>query len=68
MFVYREGGLGSGAASDTQPAMMSFKAFLSTQDDSITDEDAIRKYNDYKLEFRRQQLNEFFIAHKDEEW
>lgn len=47
---------------------MSFKAFLGTQEDSITDEEAIKRYNEYKLEFRRQQLNEFFVAHKDEEW
>jgi len=48
--------------------MMSFKAFLGTQEDTITDEEAIKRYNEYKLEFRRQQLNEFFVAHKDEEW
>ena len=48
--------------------MMSFKTYLSTQDDTITDEDAIKKYAEYKLEFKRQQLNDFFVAHKDEEW
>lgn len=48
--------------------MLSLKAFLQSQDDNISDEEAIRKYNDYKLEFRRQQLNEFFVAHKEEEW
>ncbi|XP_067011210.1 serrate RNA effector molecule homolog isoform X3 [Anabrus simplex] len=53
---------------DTQPPMMSFKAFLQTQDDNITDDEAIKKYNEYKLEFKRQQLNEFFVAHKEEEW
>jgi hypothetical protein len=51
-----------------QPSMMSFKAFLDTQDDSITDEEALTKYGEYKLEFRRQQLNEFFVGHKEEEW
>ena len=51
-----------------QPAMMSFKAFLQTQDDQISDEEAIRKYGEYKLEFKRQQLNEFFVTHKEEEW
>lgn len=51
-----------------QPPMMSFKAFLATQDDNISDSEAIEKYNDYKLEFQRQQLNEFFVAHKDDEW
>lgn len=53
---------------ETQPPMLSFKAFLQTQDDNITDDEAIRKYNEYKLEFRRQQLNEFFVTHKEEEW
>lgn len=48
--------------------MMTLKQFLATQDDSISDSDAIEKYNEYKLEFKRQQLNEFFVAHKDEEW
>ncbi|XP_069705569.1 serrate RNA effector molecule homolog isoform X2 [Periplaneta americana] len=53
---------------ETQPPMMSFKAYLQTQDDNITDEEAIKKYNEYKLEFKRQQLNEFFVTHKEEEW
>ncbi|XP_055692352.1 serrate RNA effector molecule homolog isoform X2 [Lutzomyia longipalpis] len=52
----------------TQPCMMTLKQFLATQDDAISDSDAIAKYNEYKLEFKRQQLNEFFVAHKDEEW
>ena len=47
---------------------MFLQAFLATQDDTISDEDAIKKYADYKLEFKRQQLNEFFVSHKDEEW
>jgi len=51
-----------------QPSMLSFKGFLATQDDSITDEEALSKYAEYKLEFNRQQLNEFFVVHKDEEW
>lgn len=51
-----------------QPLMMSFKSYLGTQDDSISDEDAVKKYAEYKLEFKRQQLNEFFVSHKDEEW
>ena len=47
---------------------MTFKAFLATQDDLITDEEAAAKYGEYKLEFRRQQLNEFFVLHRGEEW
>lgn len=47
---------------------MTFKKFLATQDDNITDEDAIAKYSEYKMEFKRQELQKFFDAHKDEEW
>jgi hypothetical protein len=50
------------------PTILSFKAFLATQEDSITDDEAISKYAEYKLEFNRQQLNEFFVLHKEEEW
>lgn len=52
----------------TQPPMMTLKQYLATQDDSIGDDVAITKYNEYKVEFKRSQLNEFFVAHKDEEW
>ncbi|XP_037946952.1 serrate RNA effector molecule homolog isoform X2 [Teleopsis dalmanni] len=52
----------------TQPAMLTLKQFLDTQDDSISDSEVLRKYSDYKLDFKRQQLNEFFVTHKDEEW
>lgn len=53
---------------DAFPVMMSFKAFLETQDDYITDEEALAKYGEYKLEFKRQKLNEFFVLHKSQEW
>ncbi|KHN86405.1 Serrate RNA effector molecule -like protein [Toxocara canis] len=52
----------------SSPVMMTFKRFLSTQDDSITDEEAIAKYSEYKMEFKRQELRKFFMAHKDEQW
>ncbi|XP_076354996.1 arsenic resistance protein 2 isoform X4 [Tachypleus tridentatus] len=52
----------------TQPPMMTFKQFLAAQDDNIGDQEAIKKYNEYKLDFKRQQINEFFISHKEEEW
>ena len=45
-------------------AQIASQAFLGTQDDAITDEEAASKYNEYKLEFRRQQLNEFFVSHR----
>lgn len=52
----------------TGPSMMTFKQFLATQDDTINDDEAVRKYQDYKLEYRRQMIHSFFVAHKDEEW
>lgn len=52
----------------TQPAMLTLKQFLDTQDDTISDSEVLKKYSEFKLDFRRQQLNEFFVAHKDEEW
>ena len=52
----------------TQPPMLSFKHFLATQDDNITDAESIQKYNKYKLDFKKEQIKEFFAQHKDEEW
>ncbi|XP_017961675.1 serrate RNA effector molecule homolog isoform X4 [Drosophila navojoa] len=51
----------------TQPAMLTLKQFLDTQDENISDSEVMRKYTEYKTDFKRQQLNEFFVAHKDEE-
>ncbi|XP_071855335.1 serrate RNA effector molecule homolog isoform X2 [Apostichopus japonicus] len=48
--------------------LLSFKQFLTTQEDNIDDQEAVKKYNEYKLEFKKGQLSDFFLAHKDEEW
>ena len=48
--------------------MMSFKQFLAQQDDSIEDTEAIQKYNEYKRDVKKKQLQFFFDKHKDEEW
>lgn len=50
------------------PIMKSFKEFLLSLDDSVDETEAVKRYNDYKLDFRRQQMQDFFLAHKDEEW
>lgn len=52
----------------TQPAMMTLKQFLASQDENITDTEAKKRYTEYQSEFKRQQINEFFNQHKDEEW
>ena len=36
--------------------MMTLKQFLDTQDDGISDTEVLHKYNEAKLEFKRQQL------------
>ena len=58
----------AGAEMPTQPPMMNFKNFLNSQDDNIGEDDAVRKYRDYKTDFKRHQISEYFLQHKDEEW
>lgn len=53
---------------DKGPRMMTFKQWLNTQPDEITDEEAVTNYTEYKVNFRRQQLQTFFMDHKNEEW
>jgi hypothetical protein len=48
--------------------MLTFKQFLSSQVDDIEDMEAVRKYQEYKLDFRKTQIADFFTAHKEEEW
>ena len=48
--------------------MLSFKQFLTQQDDSINESQAIQLYQDYKSDFKRKQLIEFFDEHKEEDW
>lgn len=52
----------------TQPPMMSFKQYMRGLDDSVDHVEAAKKYNEYKNDFKRKQIVEFFTAHKDEEW
>uniref|UniRef100_A0A1I7SMA9 Serrate RNA effector molecule homolog n=1 Tax=Bursaphelenchus xylophilus TaxID=6326 RepID=A0A1I7SMA9_BURXY len=48
--------------------MLTFRKFLETQDEGISDDEAILKYNEYKFEYRKQEYEKFFQSHKDEEW
>uniref|UniRef100_A0A1A8IT41 Serrate RNA effector molecule homolog (Arabidopsis) n=4 Tax=Nothobranchius TaxID=28779 RepID=A0A1A8IT41_NOTKU len=50
------------------PTMRSFKEFLLNMEDSVDETEAVKRYNQYKLDFRRQQLQDFFIQHKEQEW
>ena len=48
--------------------MMTFKSFLIAQEDNIDEMEAVRRFQEYKTEFKRTQLSDFFVTHKDEEW
>jgi hypothetical protein len=47
--------------------LLSFKNWVMKQDDNINEDDACKQYKVYKTEFKKKQMQEFFIAHKDEE-
>lgn len=47
---------------------MSFKGFIIQQEDDIDETEAVRRYQEYKVEFKRTQINDFFVLHKGEEW
>jgi len=47
---------------------MSFKDFIIQQEDDIDETEAVRRYQEYKVEFKRTQINDFFVLHKSEEW
>lgn len=38
------------------------------QDDDIDENEAVRRYQEYKVEYKRTQINDFFVLHKAEEW
>jgi len=50
------------------PNLMSFKDFVTQQEDDINEEEAVRRYQEYKVEFKRTQINDFFVMKKKEEW
>lgn len=59
---------GHGSQGPMKHVMLSFKQFLAQQDDSIDEAEAISAYNEYKAEFKRKQMEEFFEQHKEEDW
>ena len=38
------------------------------QDDDIDEIESVRRYQEYKVEYKRTQINDFFVLHKNEEW
>ena len=55
-------------SGQSKKAMLSFKQFLAQQDDSIDESQAIQLYQEYKIDFKRKQINDFFDEHKEEDW
>ncbi|KAA0186173.1 putative arsenite-resistance protein 2 [Fasciolopsis buskii] len=51
-----------------RPPLVPFKRFLEPLDDLITEEDACTKYREYKETYAKRHIEEFFEAHKSEEW
>ena len=57
-----------GGSEGYRPVRLTFKAFLSSQEDDITEEEAALRFSEYKLDLRRQQLSEFFSSHSASAW
>jgi SERRATE/Ars2, N-terminal domain len=55
------------AANDRQ-GPVSFKAFLLRQPESISPDEAQKRYNVYVAEFMKRQPSQFFVEHKDFPW
>ncbi|CAL8103670.1 unnamed protein product [Calicophoron daubneyi] len=51
-----------------RPPLMPFKRFLDPLDDTISEEEACKKYREYKETYSKRHIEEFFEAHKSEEW
>lgn len=49
-------------------AIRTYKQFLEIQDDTITPEQAEKKYEEYKIEYAKRQSKMFFDEHKNAEW
>ena len=68
-FYYRDNNYGGNTGSMGNVAsMMSFKQFLNNLSDEIDEEIAIKKYNEYKLDYKRTHCKKFFMIHKEEDW
>jgi hypothetical protein len=57
----------SGQSIGPKNNMLSFKQFLAQQDDSIDEGQAIQLYQEYKSDFKRKQITDFFDEHKEED-
>lgn len=67
-FYFFRGQSGENLRVQSNKAMLSFKQFLAQQDDTIDEGQAIQLYQEYKSDFKRKQITDFFDEHKDEDW
>ncbi|KAF7232713.1 hypothetical protein EG68_10544 [Paragonimus skrjabini miyazakii] len=51
-----------------RPPLVPFKRFLEPLDDLVTEEEACSKYREYKESYSKRHIEDFFEAHKSEEW
>ncbi|XP_062384612.1 serrate RNA effector molecule homolog [Sardina pilchardus] len=65
---HRFSGSPDGVPGRPPVVLQSFKEFLLCLDPAVGEVDAVRCYTEYKMAFRRQQMEAFFLAHRDEEW
>ncbi|XP_041936728.1 serrate RNA effector molecule homolog isoform X2 [Alosa sapidissima] len=65
---HRFGGSPDGAPGRPPTGLQSFKEFLLRLNPAVGEVDAVRCYKEYKMAFSRQQMEAFFLAHRDEEW
>merc|ERR1712142_975149 len=47
---------------------MSFKEFVMKQENDIDEVESVRRFKGYEVEFKKTQINDFYVLHKDEEW
>ncbi|KAF3855512.1 hypothetical protein F7725_016235, partial [Dissostichus mawsoni] len=64
----RSRGRGLRAGTPTSLTFTRTTEFLLSMEDSVDETESVKRYNQYKLDFRRQQLQDFFLQHKDHEW
>jgi len=58
----------AGGPAPSAPMIMSFKEFVMKQEDAIDEVESVTRFKGYKVEFKKTQINDFFVLHKEEEW
>jgi hypothetical protein len=61
-------GTGDHGKSPSMDYLMNFKQFLETQPSHMEEDEAVKKYAQYKEAFQSKHVKTFFEQHKEEEW